>query len=166
MSTDHPFRRALAVVLEHEGGLSEDPSDPGGITRYGISLRAYPGLGAEGIRNLTVEQAAEIYRRDWWERYGYDRLPELLAVKVFDLAVNIGPNPAHRLLQRALVACGQRVTVDGILGPQTVAAAHRVDVERCLRELRAEAVMHYLSLCEENAGLRRFLRGWIRRAVW
>ncbi|HHV62978.1 MAG TPA: hypothetical protein GXX51_10120 [Firmicutes bacterium] len=48
--------------MTHEGGLPEDPRDPGGITKFGISLRSYPSLGADGIRNLTHDQAIAIYR--------------------------------------------------------------------------------------------------------
>ncbi|PZN06451.1 MAG: hypothetical protein DIU69_13250, partial [Bacillota bacterium] len=73
-ANDEKFLRAVDVVLKHEGGLSEHPSDPGGITHWGISLRSYPELGEEGIRNLTREQAAEIYYRDFYAKYGYARI--------------------------------------------------------------------------------------------
>src|SRR5690606_2973445 len=65
------FLHAVEVVLEHEGGYVHDPHDPGGETKFGISKRQYPDLD---IANLTREQAIEIYRRDWWDKYGYGRL--------------------------------------------------------------------------------------------
>src|SRR5690625_1599639 len=119
---DERFRQAIEVVLRHEGGLSEDEADPGGIAHWGISLRSYPHLGEGGIRNLTRDDAIAIYRRDWWERYRYDEIKNLeTATKVFDLSVNVGPTQAHRIVQRALHACGRRhVVIDGIIGSQTI----------------------------------------------
>mgnify|MGYP005849614585 CR=1 FL=1 len=162
MGEEDRFRRAVEFVLGHEGGYVSHPDDPGGETAYGLSKRQYPDLD---MTSLTREQAIEIYRRDWWERYGYGRLPEPLAVKVFDLAVHVGPQAAHRMLQRALRTCGEALDVDGILGPKTLEAAGRVDVEACLRELRAEAALYYCGLIRRRPQLERFARGWMRRAV-
>jgi hypothetical protein len=61
------FERAVAFVLRHEGGYVNDPRDPGGETKYGISKRAYPRLD---IKGLTEADAKEIYRRDYWEKAG------------------------------------------------------------------------------------------------
>src|SRR5690606_26823429 len=136
----------------------------GGETKYGISKRSYPHLD---IRNLTREQAIEIYRSDWWERYGYDRIKSLdVATKVFDLAVNMGPAAAHRCLQRALHACGQRhVVIDGLIGSQTITACNQVKPKAALLSaLRAEAASHYRSLVERRPELARFERGWLNRA--
>src|SRR5690606_34526085 len=94
MTSDERFAVAVEVVLRHEGGYVHDPADPGGETNWGISKRSYPHLD---IASLTREQAIEIYRRDWWNRHGYDRIKSLdVAVKTFDLAVNMGPAAAHR----------------------------------------------------------------------
>ena len=81
------FARAVAFVLAQEGGYSNDPNDPGGETRYGISKRRYP---AEDIRNLTVERARELYRRDYWDKNRCGELPAHMALCVFDAAVNGG----------------------------------------------------------------------------
>lgn len=158
------FLQAIEVVLSHEGGYVNDPADPGGETKFGICKRSYPYLD---IRNLTREQAIEIYRRDWWERYGYERIKELdVATKVFDLAVNMGASSAHRCLQRALHACGQRhVVIDGIIGPQTIAACNQVTPPAALLVgLRAEAAAHYRQLIARNETLKRFEKGWLNRA--
>src|SRR5690606_3267043 len=120
---DERFRRAVEVVLQHEGGYANDPRDPGGETKWGISKRSYPHLD---IANLTREEAIEIYRRDWWQRYGYGRIDDAdVAAKVMDLAIKMGPATAHRLLQEALVFVGCPVAVDGIIGPQTIGAANK-----------------------------------------
>lgn len=89
---DTKFDKAIKVVLAHEGGYVNDPNDLGGETNFGISKRSYPTVD---IKNLTREQAVEIYRGDWWERYRYGDIEDLdVATKVFDLAVNMGPVPA------------------------------------------------------------------------
>lgn len=159
--TDH-FDHAVMVVLRHEGGYVDNPSDPGGATNFGISKRSYPDLD---IANLTELDAKAIYRRDWWDRYGYENLPPFIAVKVFDLSVNMGPGAAHRCLQRALHACGLRhVTVDGHLGPQTFSACAEVDAGNLLCVIRAEAAWHYRRLIEGNDSQRVFEKGWMNRA--
>ncbi|MGE5552814.1 MAG: glycoside hydrolase family 108 protein [Betaproteobacteria bacterium] len=162
MTEDERFRRAVEIVLAHEGGYVNDPADPGGETKYGISKRSYPSLD---IRNLTRDQAIAIYRRDWWDRL---RLGEIqdpdLAAKVLDLAVNVGAVTGIMLLQRALTAAGHRVTVDGVMGPATLAAANAADPRVILAALRSEAAGHYRVLIARNAGLKRFEQGWLKRA--
>jgi len=160
---DERFLQAVEVVLAHEGGYVNDPRDPGGETKYGISKRSYPSLD---IANLTREQAVEIYRRDWWDKYGYGRLASsAIAAKVFDLSVNVGPRRAHEMLQRALHAVGRRdVVVDGIIGPQTISAANAAPPDALLAAIRAEAAAYYRQLIERNPNLKKFEHGWMRRA--
>ncbi len=87
------FDAALEFVLKWEGGYVNDPDDPGGETRYGISKRAYPHLD---IANLNRSAARAIYLRDYWQVSGCDDLPAAAAVAVFDFAVNAGPERAKR----------------------------------------------------------------------
>jgi len=117
------------------------------------------------IANLTRENAIAIYYRDFYAKYGYDRLrDEAVATKVFDMAVNMGPATAHRLLQEALVFLGHDIAVDGILGPQTLAAANRADPRRLLQVLRWLAAHHYYRIAAKRPQSRAFLLGWLRRA--
>lgn len=157
---DDKFGFAIERTLQHEGGYAHDPRDPGGETNYGISKRSYPDLD---IRHLTRDQAVEIYRRDWWDRYGYDRIHDhLLAAKVFDFAINMGPNRAHRLLQEALVRAGHaEIEVDGKLGPLTVGAANGHDSPALLLGiLKGLALDFYRRL-----GKPEYIKGWTRRAL-
>jgi lysozyme family protein len=120
------FIDAFAYVVGEEGKLSMDPQDPGnwtggkvgvGIrkgTKYGISAAAYPLLD---IANLSMPDARAIYQRDYWNKLGGDSLPYGNALCLFDFGVNAGINEAARAAQRAL-----GLTVDGILGPNTLAA--------------------------------------------
>lgn len=86
------FNKAIQFVLKWEGGYSNNPVDPGGETNFGISKRAYPYLN---IASLTKEQAIAIYKKDYWEKCGCDRLEYPMDIVVFDTAVNCG-------VQRAL----------------------------------------------------------------
>jgi len=162
VTPDERFRQAVEVVLRNEGGYVNDPRDPGGETKYGISKRSYPNLD---IANLTREDAIAIYYRDWWQRYGYDRLQDdAVATKLLDMAVNMGPATAHRLLQEALVFLGHDIAVDGILGPQTIGAANKADPKRLLQVLRWLAAHHYYRIAAQRPQSRAFLVGWLTRA--
>ena len=108
---------AIDWILRFEGGYVNDPNDAGGETKYGISKRSYP---QEDIKNLTVDQAKQIYRRDYWERIRGDELPFKLSIIMLDSAVNQGVKTSIKLLQISL-----NQSVDGIIGPKTMGAAIR-----------------------------------------
>lgn len=140
------FEKAMDTVLLHEGfgKYTDDPVDPGGPTRWGISLKFLQKLGdtdndgwrdgdlnhdgdvdTKDIRSMTRGQAEKIYRVQFWDRYGYGRLHSArVGGKIFDFAVNMGPYNAHKVLQYACRACEHEVVVDGIIGPKTIAAAN------------------------------------------
>lgn len=82
------FEKAIEFVLKWEGGYVNNPHDPGGETNWGISKRSYPHLD---IKGLTKEQAIAIYKKDYWEKCGCDKLDYPLDIIVFDTAVNCGP---------------------------------------------------------------------------
>jgi len=88
------FLPAFQIVVGIEGGYVNDPRDPGGETKWGISRRAYPDLDIAG---LTLEQAQQIYLRDFWDACGCDVLPWERALCLFDAAVNQGPGAARTL---------------------------------------------------------------------
>jgi lysozyme family protein len=160
------FLSAVARLLADEGGYSANPADPGGPTRFGISARAYPTVD---IASLTRDEAIAIYWREWWQRYGFARLPAAIASKTFDLAVNIGAAHAIQCLQRALRACGIAIADDGVLGPATERAAARADAAALLAALRSEAAGYYRVTAVLARGRRagadqEFLKGWLNRA--
>lgn len=162
---DDKFRQAVEVVLKHEGGYVNNPNDPGGETKYGISKRSYPHLD---IKNLTKEQATQIYYDDWWQKYRYGEIKDLaVATKVFDLSVNMGPSAAHRILQRAVnFVSAAELKVDGILGPLTLAAVNAADPEKVLQMMRYKAAEYYHALAKRSAESRVFLLGWLNRAYY
>jgi lysozyme family protein len=153
------FNKAIKFVLENEGGFSNDPNDPGGATKFGISQRSYPDWD---IENLTEEDAIEIYRQDFWAPY--QDFEDRLAAKVFDLAVNMGHKRAVQILQRALQCLGAKLNDDGILGPVTKQAVDVANIDLLLVALKSEAAGFYRNLATANSSQQRFLKGWLRRA--
>lgn len=144
-----PFDRAIAFVLRWEGEWSDDPLDPGGRTRWGISSRAHPDVNLD---TLTREQAMAFYRVAYWDKAGCDRLPWPLSLILFDGAVNLGLVPATRQLQAAL-----HVEADGVVGPETIAAARSAPAVDVLRDTLARRAVFYATLSA------RFHLGWYRR---
>lgn len=147
------FDVAFERVIGHEGGYVNDPNDPGGETKFGISRRAYPQLN---IAALTRDDARAIYRRDFWEPLARAGVPPALLFQVFDFAVNSGSGTAIRALQRAL-----DVAPDGRFGPVSAAAAARADPLATAVLLLAERLefMTRLSNWPHHG------RGWARRVA-
>lgn len=145
------FDEAFDRVLGHEGGYVNNPNDPGGETNWGISKRSYPHLD---IKNLTRDQAREIYFRDFWERIYADKLPDGVAFQAFDFAVHSGIETAVRYLQRAM-----GVADDGYWGPVTAAAAQRMSESDIIMLFVAERA-DYLT---RRSNWANASKGWVRR---
>ena len=160
------FARALANVLELEGGFSNDPHDPGGPTNRGITLAVYArfkGVTVDGssrarlideLKRISDDTVQTIYRQRYWEPGQCAAMPPALALFHFDAAVNHGVAGAARLLQRAV-----HVTIDGEIGPQTLGAIGRARVEDVLTSYAAIRRERYRALPH----FWRFGRGWLRR---
>lgn len=146
------FEKALALILQHEGGYVNDPRDPGGETKYGISKRAYP---SEDIAGLTVERAGAIYKRDYWEKLKCPDMPEPVAIVAFDIAVNQGPAAAIKILQEAV-----GTTPDGVIGPKTLAAAAK-NPRHVAAKMTTIRIRRYIV----TANFATYGAGWIARAI-
>ena len=173
------FDEAIGFVLEHEGGCTDDPADPGGATQWGVSLRLLQELGYDVDRRrrrrrrptsaaLTSREAVAMFRSEWWDRYDYGSLgTQLVAEKVFDLAVNMGPAQAHRLLQRALRASRRGESARGRRArPADLDGGPAADPWATRAALRSEAAGFYRLLAAQKPSLAVFLTGWLRRAYW
>lgn len=145
------FQTLIERVLGHEGGYVNDPADPGGETKWGISKRSYPHLN---IATLTRQEAISIYKKDFWDPLKADRLHDGVAYQLLDSAVNSGINQSIRFLQRAL-----GVADDGIFGPASLAASEQMGEGDQIMGFLAERIEFMAKLKNwPNHG-----RGWMRR---
>lgn len=144
------FDKAFSIVVGLEDGYVNDPKDPGGETKFGISKRSYPNLDISG---LTVDQAKDIYRRDYWVQAKCDFLPWPLCLFVFDATVNQGVEPAILMLQRAL-GCAQ----DGVIGAATINAASRATPWHMAKFMALRAMRY-----QGTRNFDRFGEGWLTR---
>ena len=158
------FQRAIAVVLRNEGGDALTSDASGGLTKYGWALLKNPDLTADDVRNMTEAQAIDRYRNRFWAPFHWWELPDSIAVKCFDMAVNLGPSPSVRCLQRALWAAGKHLKEDGLLGTLTVTAVGDVQAPVLLAALRSEAAAHYRIIAATQPTLSGALTGWLNRA--
>jgi lysozyme family protein len=145
------FDEAFDLLIGHEGGLSDNPADKGGLTKYGVSQRSYPN---EDIRSLTLDRAKAIYLRDFWAPAGCESVPDAIRFDLFDTAVNSGIKTAVKCLQTAAGA-----TPDGILGPQTLRAVAAMDGARLSARFNGARLQFMTSL----GGWASFGRGWANR---
>lgn len=149
------FDTAFDLLLGHEGGFSDHAADPGGKTRYGVTEAVAREVGYKGdMRELPLDLAKRIYFERYWRPVRADDLPPGIRYVVFDGAVNSGPAQATKWLQRAL-----GVEADGLIGPQTLAAAYAQDMNALRLRILAQRLRFMTGLPNWTA----FSRGWARR---
>lgn len=156
------FEKCLKLILKFEGGLDDDPRDPGGRTAYGILQREYNpyrrelGKAVQDVFKISPAEVADIYRRKYWDAMHCDELALGVDFSVADYAINSGHAQCTRDIQRLL-----KLPVDGDFGPQTLAAlkkAHPVTFVPALYERR-------MILLRSLSHWSVFGRGWTTRCV-
>ena len=153
------FDKCLEMLLSHEGGFVNHPEDPGGITNLGVTKKVYDEwTGSESteqeMRDLTPEDVAPIYKKNYWDRVKGDSLPSGLDWACFDWAVNSGSGRPAKAVQRAVGA-----TQDGAIGPQTLGLIMEKDPEEIINYVYGVRQYFYKSL----KTFETFGRGWTRR---
>ena len=156
---DRNFKRALPLVLKHEGGWADHPEDPGGATMKGVTLatfRRYVKADAtkSDLRAISDDQIATVYYRHYWSAVNAPALPSGLDYAVFDFAVNSGPSRAAKYIQRIV-----GVKQDGRIGPATIAAVGEHDAADLINRL-CDARMAFLKALKTWP---TFGKGWSRR---
>ena len=171
------------AIIAREGGFVDDPDDPGGPTKFGVTLATLRRLGLDltgdrkidrrDVRAVNRSRARDIFVRDYYFRPRINELPECLRASMFDMYVNAG-SQAVKILQRLLRRMGHAVTVDGIIGPQTVRAAELAREEAPEHLADAYGIArrnYYYALADRRPAMRKFARrrdggkgGWIKRA--
>lgn len=162
------FDIAIDVVLKHEGGYSNHPSDSGGETMYGIIERIARRYGYDGaMREMPLTFAKDVYREEWWDRYGLGGIRDQdVATKVFDLMVNMGAARPTFSVQEICNACGVPLVEDGKFGPKTRAGVNRVPPAVMVVGLCVSARRIYEGIAKRYPKNQVFLKGWLRRAGW
>ena len=170
-------------IVAREGGYVNDPADPGGATKHGVTIhtlrRLNMDLDGDGhidtgdVKQLTPAHAREIFLEHYFERPQICDLPDCLQETVFDMYVNAG-SQAVRILQKLLCEMGQKVTVDGVIGPQTRTACFTAQAAAPSHLTDAYGIArrnYYYGLGDSRPSLRKFARrrdggkgGWIVRA--
>ena len=149
------FDQAVEVILKHEGGLADNPNDPGGITNFGISKRSYPELS---IKELTRDQAKGIYKRDYWKPLNLYMIDNAnVCLELFDFSVNAGLSRAVKMAQKL---AGTKE--DGQLGGITANAINEFEGD-FVKAFKHSRIIYYESLARNNHNLKMFLNGWLRR---
>lgn len=176
-------RQIAQQIVAREGGFVDDPDDPGGATKYGVTIHTLRRLGldlngdgainARDVRALDREQAVDIFIRHYFDAPGIGGLPTPLQPSVFDMYVNAGAN-AVRILQRLLRDMGFAVSVDGLLGPQSWGAAQAAYDKAPQELVDAYGIArrnYYFRLADQRPASRKYARtraggkgGWITRA--
>jgi len=153
------FDKCLHMLLEHEGGYVNNVHDKGGMTNLGVTKRVYDKWidresTEQEMRDLTPDDVAPIYKKNYWDRVKGDLLPSGLDWACFDWAVNSGSGRPAKAVQRAVGA-----TVDGSIGKQTVGLVMEKDPEFIIDYVYTVRKSFYESLDD----YKHFGRGWSRR---
>lgn len=171
------------AIVAREGGYVNDPDDPGGATKFGVTIHTMRRLGLDltrdgvidsrDVQQLSHDQAVQIFLTHYYTGPGISGLPEPLQASVFDMYVNSGAN-AVRILQALVSEMGYEAQVDGEIGPQTlrsVHAAHRAAPGHLVDAYAIARRNYYYSLADRRPASRKYARtraggkgGWIKRA--
>ncbi|WP_120501116.1 holin-associated N-acetylmuramidase [Roseovarius sp. EL26] len=170
-------------IIAREGGFVNDPHDLGGATKYGVTIHTMRRLGLDldrdgdvdvtDVRQLSRAQAEQVFIKHYFDKPGIAHLPQALQASVFDMYVNAGAN-AVKILQRLLCQMGQQTSVDGKIGPQTIAAtqaAWRLAPDHLVDAYGIARRNYYFRLADHRPASRKYARnrkggkgGWIKRA--
>ena len=176
-------REIAREIVKREGGFVDDPDDPGGATKHGITIHTMRRLGLDldqdgdvdrqDVQHVSIELAEEVFVREYFERPGIDRLPTPLQATVFDMQVNSGTQ-AVRILQRLISSMGHLCSADGVIGPKTLAAVQAAFDQASDHFVDAYGIErrnYYFGLADRRPSSRKYCRnrsggkgGWIRRA--
>ena len=152
---------AMVALLKHEGGFSNHPADPGGMTNLGVTRKVWEEwvghpVDEKEMRELTPAIVAPMYKEKYWDKIHGDDLPSGVDLAVFDCCVNSGPGRAAKMLQKVL-----GVTQDGAIGAQTLLKATNIDSSKLVADYNAERLAFLMALPTWDT----FGKGWGRRVA-
>ena len=158
------FTKAQQFVAKWEGDLSNDKYDAGGITKYGVCLRflqeIQPDATADTVKNLTKEQASEIFKQNFWVKAKCEELLEPIGFILYDTVVNTGIAQGVKFLQRAL-----GIEADGKIGKNTIAKANDCNVKSVVESFLTQREEFYNKIVAKKPTQKCFLKGWLNRVA-
>lgn len=153
------FETAVRKTLIHEGGFVNNPADPGGATKYGITQRDLPGTN---IAEITEDDAVKYYTEHYWKPLYSQIESQEVADKLFDMGVLFGVKEAVKMLQLA-IARQFNLTPDGEFGAETLNAINQADPETMLNTYKTLLVSYTIRIVTNKPEERIFLSGWGNR---
>jgi lysozyme family protein len=163
----------IADIIRREGGYSNHPNDRGKATKYGITLetlskwRGRP-TGIENVKRLTKTEAADIYRAEYFDRPLINFLPAQLQPVAFDMAVNMGPKQAIKILQTVIADYLPGISIDGVIGSKTLGAIDElvsvIGYRYFICQITGERINFYRGIVNRDPSQAVFLSGWVNRA--
>jgi len=165
----------VRIILKHEGGYVNDPSDPGAETYCGISRKHHAGWGGWAVLDEKRhpiptnsffpeldKKVVEFYEENYIDSpmnvRAIMRLNVNLGIQVLDFGVNAGISRSAKLLQKIL-----NVTQDGQVGPNTLAALERKNTDGVTSDFRDGRIAYYNFLASKHSWAKKFIHGWKKR---
>jgi len=153
------FEKSLEMLLHHEGGFVNHPKDPGGVTNLGVTKKVFEKwvgreVSIEEMKDLTHEDVAPIYKKNYWDKLRADDLASGLDFAAFDWGVNSGNGRPAKVIQKYIGA-----TQDGAIGPKSLTLIAENDPSKIIQYLYEQRQKFYESLKH----FKTFGKGWTRR---
>ena len=180
MDANEKFERSIAFSLKSEGGRNFNivngkpvikgyaKADLGGATAYGITWDTLKSAYKSGIVShndickLTLDEAKLIYKKNYWDKFGWEQLEWTVCLCCLDCCINHGGFAS--ILQRAAIDCGQSLVVDGKFGPKTFAAIKACEPKMLAAAIYKQRKIYYEKIIARNPTQAKFRNGWFRRA--
>ena len=156
-------------ILKWEGGLVNDPADLGGATNMGVTIGAWKSCGydkdgdgdidVDDLRLLTREDVVNrVLKPHYWDRWKAD---DIKSQSVANILVDwVWASGAHgiKIPQRLL-----GVSVDGIVGPKTLAAVNARNPRELFDMIKIARFDFIEDICRKRPANNKFKRGWMNR---
>lgn len=163
------FKTYFDKMLKWEGGWADDPADRGGKTNMGVTIKVWKAwaqrlFGIPGneqtLRAATKQQISTICKVLYWDVVRGDNIAnQKIAQHVADFGWGSGPITAIKRIQAVL-----KVTVDGKIGPKTIAAINNhPNPAELLNKLVADRIAFLDAIIKRDPTQRRFEKGWKNR---
>ena len=170
------YRKIIPFLLSFEGGYVNDPSDSGGETNKGVTWATYEAYcfrvlnvkpTHQHFKTLTDDEVGRFFKLLYWDELNGDNIPsQAIAEMVSDWAYNSGERIAAKELQRCLyMDFGFPLMIDGDIGPKTIAAISQADEKTFAEKYTERRMAYYDGLAERRPKDKKYIKGWLNRAV-